>query len=101
MALRAVEHLADIDAINLVLDAYRDDEAVRLAKMRVLGVYRFPADEFTGLEWPALVVQAERRSGTRVVTRLVFAVYADVDGDLAVTPIAKVPADAQRCTPAA
>lgn len=97
-ALRVVEHLAPAAAMNLVLGAYGQDEAVRLAKISVLGVYRFPADEFPGLEWPALVVRADRVVGTRVVTRLHFAVFADVDGDLSVTPIVKMPADTQRCS---
>lgn len=92
-ALRVVEHLAPTTAMNLVLGAYGQDEAVRQARMSVLGIYRFPADEYQGLEWPALVVRADRHQGERLVTRLHFAVFADVDGDLSVTPVSKVPED--------
>lgn len=66
------------------------------AAMELAGQYRFPAQEDSRLEWPGYVVRAYYTPEGGPALEAWLAVYADMDGDIAVQAITGKPGEERR-----
>ncbi len=97
-ALRLVAGLQLGDASRLIQAANTGEGWLRQSRYIEEGRFWFPVDEFKGLNWPGLVVRVIHERGSREIYNSLFVVFADADGDYAVSTIRKVPTAEKRIT---
>lgn len=99
-AERILRHMTPAQAHKVLLRG-RSEAWMRSAKVESLGLYRFPAVEYEGLDWPGLVLriylEREHNDGRRTLMAQAYAaVYVTEDGEQEVQWIDRAPEDNRR-----